>query len=92
MRTKSRKAGDTETLELITSRIKSGNGLIARAYEQDLEFQSLCQDFRECKKALEAWQASDAAVAAQRLREYSQMLEELEQEICGWLKDMGAET
>lgn len=53
---------------------------------EDSEFRSLCEDYAVCDRALENWQASDAAVAPQRRKEYAEWLADLEQEIHSWLE------
>ena len=50
------------------------------------EFRSLCEDYAVCARALENWRASDAAVAVQRQKEYTEWLAELEQETHSWLE------
>jgi len=55
------------------------------ACQESGEFRSLCEDYAVCASSLENWQASDAAVAVQRQKEYTELLAELNQEILGWL-------
>jgi hypothetical protein len=45
----------------------------------------MCEDYAVCARSLENWQASDAAVADQRRKEYTELLAELKQEIHSWL-------
>ena len=85
MRKKSHKEGGTEMLALITSRFESGSDFIAQAFIKDKEFPSICKDYFDCHRALETWRNSDAVVAAQRLQEYSELLEELGRDIREWL-------
>jgi len=59
---------------------------IEHSCHKNSEFRSLCEDYAVCARALENWQASDAAVADQRQKEYSEWLTELEQEIHSWLE------
>ena len=56
------------------------------ACQESGEFRSLCEDYAVCAHALENWQASDAAVAVQRQKEYAEWLAELKQEIHSWLE------
>ena len=85
MRKKSHKEGGTEMLALITSRFEGSSDLIAQAFKKDKEFRSICKDYCDCDRALESWRNSDAAVAEQRLQEYSELLEELGRDIREWL-------
>ena len=55
------------------------------ACQENSEFRSMCEDYAACARSLENWQASDAAVAVQRQKEYTELLADLEQEIHGWL-------
>lgn len=59
---------------------------IEQSFEQCDDFRSLCEDYAVCARALEKWQASTAAFAAQRQQEYSELLVELGQEIDDWLE------
>ena len=58
-----------------------------QSFEQCDDFRSLCEDYDACARALEEWQASTAAFAAQRRQEYSELLTELGQEIRDWLEN-----
>ena len=49
------------------------------------EFRTLCEDYAICARSLENWQASNAVVAVQRRKEYTELLAELRQEIHNWL-------
>ena len=51
------------------------------ACHENGEFRSMCEDYAVCARSLESWQASDAAVATQRRKEYTELLAELRQEI-----------
>jgi len=55
------------------------------ACHENGEFRSMCEDYAVCARSLENWQASDAAVAVQRQKEYTELLAELKQEIHSWL-------
>jgi hypothetical protein len=53
---------------------------VVRRMVADTDFRSLCQDYEDCAQALARW--SQAAEASpDRVTEYTQLLEELEQEI-----------
>ena len=55
------------------------------ACQESGDFRSMCEDYAVCARSLEDWQASDAAVAVQRRKEYTELLAELKQEIHSWL-------
>jgi len=58
---------------------------VEKYHGESSDFRSLCEDYAICERALERWQASDAAMAAQRLQEYTELLMELREEILAWL-------
>jgi hypothetical protein len=55
------------------------------ACQESDEFRLMCEDYAVCARSLKNWQASDAAVAVQRQKEYTELLAELKQEIHSWL-------
>lgn len=81
------KARATEALALVTSRFTSREDQIAQAFSNDKGFQALCEDYCTCEQALEIWQASEEEVAPQRRQEYSELREELVQDIFEWLEN-----
>ena len=58
-----------------------------QSFEQCDDFRSLCEDYDVCARALEKWQTSTAAIAAQRQQEYSELLAELGKEIHQWVEN-----
>ena len=70
----------------VIKQFKGWESYIERSCHKNSEFRSLCEDYAVCARALENWQASDAAVAVQRQKEYAEWLAELEQEIHSWLE------
>ena len=74
------------SLARVIKQLKGWESYIERSCHKNSEFRSLCEDYAVCARALENWQASDAAVAVQRRKEYADWLAELEQEILSWLE------
>jgi len=70
----------------VIKQFKGWESCIEHSCHQNSEFRSLCEDYAVCARALENWQASDAAVAVQRQKEYAEWLAELKQEIHSWLE------
>ncbi len=70
----------------VIKQFKGWESYIEHSCHKNSEFRSLCEDYAVCARALENWQASDAAVAVQRQKEYAEWLAELEQEIHSWLE------
>ena len=58
-------------------------GDIKRLYKKNQEFQTICEDYRQCAEALHHWNQSNQKEAATRRQEYEQLLQELVDEI--WL-------
>ena len=75
-----------QTLSLILTRFAGSNDIIERTFRQNEDFRSLCEDYYTCYRALERWQVSGAAAAAQRQHEYAEWLTELEQDVRDWLE------
>jgi len=59
---------------------------VEKYHKESGHFRSLCEDFAVCERALEKWQTSDAAIAAQRQQEYTELLAELRSEIQDWME------
>jgi hypothetical protein len=79
-------------LNLAIRRFPAQAQLIENEYGVRNDFQALCDDLRLCVGALARWQLSEAPVAAARVAEYAQSLEELEQEIGIWLNELEARS
>jgi hypothetical protein len=58
-------------------------GDIKRLYKESQEFQSICEDYRQCAEALHHWNQSNEKEAPTRRQEYEQLFQELMDEI--WL-------
>ena len=59
---------------------------IQQVFSKDPSFQSLCEDYRACSKALKYWSGATSDKAAARREEYRQLLLELEEEVLLYLK------
>ena len=70
----------------VISQFEDWKTLIEQSFQESDDFRSLCKDYAVCERALENWQASNEAVAAQRRQEYTELLAELRQEILDWLE------
>jgi len=55
--------------------------MIKRLFSESEDFQTVCEDFRQCSTALRYWNQSMKADAPARRLEYAALLRELEQEI-----------
>jgi len=60
--------------------------IIETEYRNSKDFRALCNDFQVCAVAREKWEGSEAPIAPERRREYSEWLEELLVEIKDWLQ------
>lgn len=83
---------ETDALSLINRCFAGSEMLIARAFRENAVFRSLCEDYRECAEALERWKNSESENAAERQKEYAEMLVELEHDIKDWLEAMAQAT
>jgi hypothetical protein len=62
-------------------------GDIKRLYRKNQEFQTVCDDYRQCAEALHHWNRSHEKTAPIRRLEYAQLFQELVDEICLYLND-----
>jgi hypothetical protein len=62
-------------------------GDIKRLYRKNQEFQTVCDDYRQCAEALHHWNRSHEKAAPIRRLEYAQLFQELVDEICLYLND-----
>ena len=61
---------------------------IKRLFKKNREFQSICEDYRQCADALQHWSQSNEKEAPARRREYEQLVQELMDEICLYLNEL----
>ena len=54
---------------------------IKRLFKENREFQSICEDYRQCAEALHHWRQSHEKEAPARRQEYELLLQELMDEI-----------
>jgi hypothetical protein len=50
-------------------------------YRESEDFQSLCEDYRQCALALRHWNRSSEEYAPARRQEYTLLMQELEEEV-----------
>lgn len=74
-----------DSISRVIKHFEGWESSIKCACQESDEFRSMCEDYVVCVRSLENWQASDAAVAVQRQKEYTELLAELKQEILSWL-------
>ena len=65
----------------VIERFPAHEKTIQHLFKNNPNFQTLCSDYRRCKKALEFWNKSDLCEASARRKEYEKLLSELEIEI-----------
>ncbi|MEE4219441.1 MAG: hypothetical protein V2I48_17650 [Xanthomonadales bacterium] len=75
-----------DSFALVVELFGSWKSRIEQSVDESEAFRSLCEDYAVCAIALEKWQASNAAISAQRQQEYSELLAELGKEIHQWLE------
>ena len=63
------------------------SGDIKRLFKEDREFQTVCEDYRQCAEALQHWNQSNEKDAPARRREYATLLQELMDEIYQYLNN-----
>jgi uncharacterized protein YdcH (DUF465 family) len=74
--------------ELIVEQFPELRETIRRLFEEDAQFQELCADYGEARRALAHWSAP-AKGASQTTTEYRILVRELEQEILELLQERG---
>ena len=62
-------------------------GILKRLYKKNQEFQTICEDYRQCAEALHHWNQSHEKEAPARIHEYEQLFQELTDEICLYLNE-----
>ena len=75
-----------DSVARVISRFKDLKTRIEQSFQENDDFRSLVEDYAVCARALENWQASNAATATQRQQEYTELLAELGEEINDWLE------
>ena len=75
-----------DSVARVISQFEGWKTRIEKSFQESEDFRSLCEDYAICARALENWQASNAATATERQQEYTELLAELGQEIHDWLE------
>ena len=68
----------------LASVLENFPGAVARIrdlFQQSLDFQSLCEDYRECLANWRHWRQADSEQALDYCKIYAELLQELEQEV-----------
>lgn len=73
-------------LFFVFERFPDRKATVKALYRESEDFQSLCEDYRQCAAALRYWQQSSEDYAPARRLEYTALLQELEEEIVKFLK------
>ena len=58
-----------------------------RLFKESESFQTMCEDYLKCVKALDHWNQSEIDIAPLRRTEYTALTQELEEEILQKLKE-----
>ena len=77
---------------IILERFPDSKDAIKRLFRANSEFQTLCEDFRQCNQALVYWSQSNKTEAPARRKEYKELLGQLETEIYRFLNEMEHES
>ena len=72
---------------IILERFPDRKDAIKRLFSSNGEFQTLCEDFRQCNRALAYWSQSSKTNAQVRRKEYEVLQGELETEIHRFLNE-----
>ena len=68
-------------LFFVFERFPDRKATVKALYRESEDFQSLCEDYRQCALALRYWSRSPEDYAPSRRQEYTILLRELEEEI-----------
>ena len=68
-------------LETVAERFPEKKDALAKLFESNQSFQSLCDEYEACMVALRYWRESSLPDAREFLREFSSLLGDLEEEI-----------
>lgn len=76
-----------EFLDIIGKRLKGKRETITFLMNKDPEFRAVCEDYKDCVKALRYWDQSKRPEAEERVKEYRRLVSEIEDEI---VENLGA--
>jgi hypothetical protein len=74
-------------LFLIMQRFPERKDALRRMYRSCESFRSICNSYQQCSEALRHWVKSEHKESPNRQREYSELMQELEQEIIQSLEE-----
>ena len=72
----------------VVKRFPDRKNHILKFFKDNQNFQVICDDYRQCSKALQRWKKSESEEAAARRKEYMDLLQELELEILQILNEI----
>ena len=75
------------SLSTVLTRFPDHKETIKRLFKEKETFQSLCEDYRRCAKALKYWNQSVTEEAPGRREEYEMLIRDLADEILQNLKE-----
>jgi hypothetical protein len=75
---------------MIKRRFAGREGTVERSFEESESFRGLCRDYLACTAALARWQGVESDEGRLRTQEYSDLLDELTDEIVTRLRPHGA--
>ena len=77
------------TLDLAMKHFPEHKTILESLYRQKESFRSLCEDFRDCVRAMEFWceSPSDKEHALELCEEYKALHTDLKKEIAQWLME-----
>ena len=68
-------------LFFVFERFPDRKATVKALYRESEDFQSLCEDYRQCALALRYWSRSPEDYAPARRQEYTLLMQELEEEV-----------
>ena len=74
-------------LFIVLKRFPERKDGIKRLFKENGDFQSVCEDYRNCAEAVRYWNQSDSEEAPARREEYGVLLRDLEAEILECLNE-----
>lgn len=75
-----------DAIARVIEQFEDWKSCIEHSWQENDDFQALCEDYAVCARALDNWKRSDASRAVQRRQEYEELLAELGGEILDWLE------
>lgn len=76
-------------LFLIMQRFPAQKDALRQMYLSNPSFQTLCEDYQKCMRAMDHWTRSGHALAPERSRDYQDLLQGLENEIEEFIGALG---